>query len=56
MQRQIRRYGHLFGWGIAGGRLQSDAPSEAWHSKWVGPYGPRSRYWYARYKLAKGKR
>ena len=57
MQGQIRRYGHLFGWGIAGGKLQSDAPSEEWHSKWVGPYGPRSRYWYARYKLAKkGKR
>jgi hypothetical protein len=57
MQGQIRRYGHLFGWGIAGGKLQSDAPSEQWHAKWVGPYGPRSRYWYGRYRLAKkGKR
>jgi len=55
MQGQVRRYGHLFGWGIAGGKLQSDAPSEEWHCTHIGPYGPRSRYWFARYKLAKGK-
>jgi hypothetical protein len=31
MQAAVRDYGHTFGWGIRGGRLSSDAPSEAWH-------------------------
>jgi len=31
MQAAMRQYGHLFGWGIAGGKLSSDAPSESWH-------------------------
>jgi len=34
MQAAVRECGHLFGWGIRGGRLSSDAPSEAWHSTW----------------------
>jgi hypothetical protein len=31
MQAAVRESGHQFGWGIRGGRLSSDAPSEAWH-------------------------
>jgi hypothetical protein len=31
MQAAVRAHGHTFGWGIRGGRLSSDAPSEAWH-------------------------
>ena len=31
MQAAVRQCGHQFGWGIRGGRLASDAPSEAWH-------------------------
>jgi hypothetical protein len=31
MQAAVRECGHQFGWGIRGGRLRSDAPSEAWH-------------------------
>jgi hypothetical protein len=32
MQAAVRRCGHEYGWGIAGGKLPSDAPSEAWHA------------------------
>jgi hypothetical protein len=32
MQGAVREHGHNFGWGIRGGKLASDAPSEAWHS------------------------
>ncbi|HEV7805896.1 MAG TPA: M15 family metallopeptidase [Solirubrobacteraceae bacterium] len=32
MQAAVREHGHKFGWGIKGGQLSSDAPSEAWHS------------------------
>ena len=54
MQAAIRKYGYLFGWGIAGGRLGSDAPSEPWHAmKPDNSMTARSRYWYARYRLAK---
>jgi D-alanyl-D-alanine carboxypeptidase-like protein len=31
MQAAVRESGHAYGWGIRGGRLSSDAPSEAWH-------------------------
>lgn len=31
MQAAVRACGHEFGWGIRGGRMTSDAPSEAWH-------------------------
>jgi D-alanyl-D-alanine carboxypeptidase len=31
MQAEVRACGHQFGWGIRGGKLASDAPSEAWH-------------------------
>lgn len=31
MQAAVREHGHKFGWGIQGGKLNSDAPSEAWH-------------------------
>jgi len=47
MQAAVRACGHEFGWGIRGGRLSSDAPSEAWHCTWhpgsypaVGQYRP----------------
>jgi hypothetical protein len=32
MQAAVRECGHRFGWGIRGGQLPSDAPSEAWHT------------------------
>jgi len=32
MQAAMRAHGHRFGWGIRGGKLSSDAPSEPWHS------------------------
>jgi hypothetical protein len=31
MKAAVRRHGHKFGWGIRGGKLSSDAPSEDWH-------------------------
>jgi D-alanyl-D-alanine carboxypeptidase-like protein len=31
MQAAVRECGHQFGWGIKGGKLTSDAPSEEWH-------------------------
>lgn len=31
MHAAVRECGHQFGWGIKGGRLASDAPSEDWH-------------------------
>ncbi len=31
MQAAVREFGHTFGWGIRGGKLSSDAPSEEWH-------------------------
>lgn len=31
MQEAVRECGHQYGWGIRGGQLGSDAPSEAWH-------------------------
>ena len=34
MQAAVRESGHHFGWGIRGGQLNSDAPSEAWHAMW----------------------
>lgn len=34
MQAAVREVGHEFGWGIRGGRLSSDAPSEPWHCTW----------------------
>jgi hypothetical protein len=34
MQAAVREFGHEFGWGIRGGRLSSDAPSESWHCTW----------------------
>jgi len=34
MQAAIREHGHTYGWGIRGGKLSSDAPSEAWHCTW----------------------
>lgn len=57
MQKYVREYGHLFGWGIRGGVLSSDAPSEAWHVTYRGPYTPFARRWYWRRRLAlrKGK-
>lgn len=52
MQRCIRECGHLFGWGIRGGRLSSDAPSEPWHCTYRGPYSRFARGWYWRRRLA----
>jgi hypothetical protein len=41
MQAAVRDCGHTFGWGIRGGRLSSDAPSEAWHCTFhAGVYTP----------------
>lgn len=51
MAAQIRRYGHRFGFGVAGGRYQSDAPSEWWHVVKVAP-GPWIAVWYARWRIA----
>jgi hypothetical protein len=31
MEAAVREFGHIFGWGIRGGKLSSDAPSESWH-------------------------
>lgn len=61
MQRAVRTVGHLFGWGISGGQLSSDAPSEAWHMRWVDVNGngrmtAKARWWWIRWKVArKGK-
>jgi hypothetical protein len=45
MQAAVRDHGHEFGWGIRGGRLGSDAPSEAWHCTWhPGSYSATERY------------
>jgi D-alanyl-D-alanine carboxypeptidase len=45
MQAAVRECGHQFGWGIRGGRLGSDAPSEAWHSTWhPGTYPSAKQY------------
>lgn len=52
MQAAVRKYGHLFGWGIAGGRIGSDAPSEAWHAVYRGPYSRFARRWYWRRRLS----
>ena len=52
MQRRVREYGHLFGWGIKGGVLSSDAPSEAWHCTYRGPYTKFARRWYWRRRLS----
>lgn len=46
MQAQIRKYGHKFGWGIRGGKLSSDAPSESWHCTFHS-YTPTARLWFA---------
>lgn len=51
MQQQVRKYGHLFGWGIAGGVLSSDAPSESWHCTWR-KKTPMANTWYWRYRWA----
>lgn len=41
MQAAVRKWGHLFGWGIRDGRLSSDAPSEDWHATFhPGVYHP----------------
>jgi hypothetical protein len=52
MQRLVARHGHEFGWGIAGGRLSSDAPSESWHATYRGPYGLHARRWYWKHRIA----
>lgn len=52
MQEMVRRYGHKFGWGIAGGQLSSDAPSEPWHCTYRGPYTSTARMWFWRHRAA----
>jgi hypothetical protein len=54
-QKAIRTVGHLFGWGIRGGQLSSDAPSEQWHCSFR-KMTPKARWWYARYRLARRKK
>lgn len=40
MQAAVRQHGHNFGWGIRGGQMSSDAPSESWHTTFhPGDYG-----------------
>lgn len=57
MQAAVRRWGHLFGWGIAGGKIHSDAPSEPWHcTRWDNAMNARTRLWYARWRLARRKK
>ena len=57
MQAAVRQYGHLFGWGIAGGRLASDAPSEAWHCTFRGGGSKgRIKLWYGRYWVSRKKK
>lgn len=51
MQMKVRQYGHKFGWGIAGGRLRSDAPTEPWHMTFH-RYTATARVWYWRYRAA----
>jgi hypothetical protein len=54
MQAAVRAVGHEYGWGIAGGRLRSDAMSEAWHCTFHGgvfkapPAKPRPVHPYQR--------
>lgn len=56
MQKQLRLHAHKFGWGVAGGKLPSDAPGEAWHCvKANGFLNARSRYWFARYRYQRAK-
>jgi len=55
-QAMVRKYGHRFRWGIAGGKLSSDAMSEPWHMTFRGGMTPRATYWFARYKAAKKKK
>lgn len=52
MQALVREYGHLFGWGIAGGVLSSDAMSEPWHAVYRGPYNRFARRWYWKRRLS----
>ena len=57
MQAAVRKYGHLFGWGIAGGRLASDAPSEAWHCTFRGGASKaRVKLWYGRYWVSRKRK
>ncbi|MEA2154120.1 MAG: hypothetical protein QOE11_260 [Solirubrobacteraceae bacterium] len=51
MQAAVRNHGHIFGWGIQGGRMASDAPSEAWHTTfhtgvYVAPPAPEHTHPY----------
>lgn len=50
MHAAIRKWGADFGWGIAGNRLGSDAPSESWHSTYRGPANltVKARFWFWR--------
>lgn len=44
MQAAVRECGHRFGWGIRGGKLASDAPSEPWHATFhPGVYTPPAK-------------
>lgn len=56
MQALIRKHGHEFGWGIAGGKGYTDAPSEPWHAVHVSPSMTwKARFWFARYRAGKRK-
>lgn len=54
MHAAIRKWGADFGWGIAGNRLGSDAPSESWHSVYRGgdKLSPKARFWFWRRRRA----
>lgn len=54
MHAAIRKWGADFGWGIAGNRLGSDAPSESWHACYRGPskLTVKARFWFWRRRRA----
>lgn len=54
MHAAIRKWGADFGWGIAGNRLGSDAPSESWHSVYRGgdKLTVKARFWFWRRRRA----
>jgi hypothetical protein len=57
MQAAVRKWGHRFGWGIAGGKLPSDALSESWHCTFARDrMTPWARVWFWRYRRAEKRK
>lgn len=56
MQELIRKHGHEFGWGIAGGKGYTDAPSEPWHCVHTSTRMTwKARYWFAKRRAGRRK-